>query len=125
MFRDWSPTWDTQPQITSSTALGSIPDRETTSERVAARRSVGCQSASLPPRLPIGVRTASTITASGIAAHLPFLPGLPSNLRCPATPPGRDPTEGEKGNGGQVPERRVGRRGHEALPGLRAPDQGD
>jgi hypothetical protein len=26
----------------------------------------------LPPRFPMGVLTASTITASGIAVHLPF-----------------------------------------------------
>src|SRR5215471_1952687 len=44
---DWSPTWETQPQMTSST---------------------GCTADSPPPRLPTGVRTASTITASRIAA---------------------------------------------------------
>src|SRR5436305_7247996 len=34
---------------------------------VKARRSVGCQPASAPLRLPIGVRTVSTITASRIS----------------------------------------------------------
>src|SRR5215469_2386054 len=70
MLLDWSPIWDTQPQMTSSTSAGSSPVRSAISVSTSADRSTGCTSASPPPRLPTGVRTASTITASRIAASL-------------------------------------------------------
>src|SRR6516164_7962377 len=68
MLLDWSPIWDTQPQMTSSTRAGSSPARLAISVSTSADRSTGCTPASPPPRLPTGVRTASTITASRIAA---------------------------------------------------------
>src|SRR5450759_4022592 len=59
-----SPVWLTTPQITSSTRAGSIPVRSTSAVSTWAERSTGCQSFSAPLRFPVGVRTASTITAS-------------------------------------------------------------
>src|ERR1019366_7875723 len=59
-----SPTWVTQPPMTSSTCSGSTPVRSTNDERANPRRSAGCQWASAPPRLPSVVRTTSTTTAS-------------------------------------------------------------
>ena len=44
---------------------GSMPVRSTSARRTCAERSTGWTSASDPFRLPIGVRTASTTTASG------------------------------------------------------------
>src|SRR4029079_7466972 len=61
-----SPTCEPQPQITSSMAAGSTPVRSTRARSTRAERSTGWTSASAPPRLPTGVRTASTITASRI-----------------------------------------------------------
>src|SRR5438105_4527182 len=63
-----SPTWLTQPAMTSSTTPGSIPARSTRAPSVCASRSTGCQSFRQPLRRPTGVRTASTITASRIVA---------------------------------------------------------
>src|SRR5215204_4800865 len=59
-----SPTWPTQPQMTSSTSDGSTPARSTRLLSTCADRSAGCTPESPPLRLPTGVRTASTITAS-------------------------------------------------------------
>ena len=53
---------------TSSTIPGSIPVRSTSADSVSAARSAGCHPDSLPLRLPPAVRTASTITAVGMAA---------------------------------------------------------
>ena len=66
MLLDWSPTCDTQPQITSSTIAGSMPARSTSSLSTIADRSAACMSDSPPLRLPTGVRTASTMTVSRI-----------------------------------------------------------
>ena len=62
-----SPTWVTLPPTTSSMRSGSTPVRSMSEFSVNARRSVGCQPASLPFRFPIGVRTVSTMTASRIS----------------------------------------------------------
>src|SRR5215211_2391763 len=67
MFMLCSSTWRTHPAITSSTSSESIPVLSTSAERVCERRSVGCQSLRALPRLPTGVRTASTITGSFIS----------------------------------------------------------
>jgi len=64
IFMPCSPVWVTQPAMTSSTWAGSTPARVTTSRRVSASRSSGRTGLSLPPRRPIAVRTASTMTAS-------------------------------------------------------------
>src|SRR5665811_78851 len=58
-----SPTWETHPMMTSSTRTGSRLLRSTSAVRVSAARSTGCHPARDPFRFPIGVRTASTITA--------------------------------------------------------------
>ena len=58
------PTCCTQPQITSSTTAGSKPFRATSAFSTWAERSTAWTAASEPFRLPTGVRTASTMTAS-------------------------------------------------------------
>src|SRR5260370_20675552 len=58
-----SATWSAHPMMTSSTRPGSISLRATSTARTSDARSTGCQSLSLPLRLPPAVRTASTITA--------------------------------------------------------------
>src|SRR5262245_2594937 len=65
---DWAPACMTHPMTTSSMIPGSIPVRSTRAPRVSAARSAGCHPDSLPLRLPPAVRTASTITAVGMAA---------------------------------------------------------
>ena len=66
--RATSPAWDPivsqQPMITSSTAPGSTPVRRISAASTWAPRSAEWTSASAPPRLPTGVRTASTMNAS-------------------------------------------------------------
>src|SRR5687768_129668 len=64
MLNVCSPTWLTQPQKTSSTTAGSIPDRSASAVRTCAERSTACTPDSPPPRLPTGVRTAAQMTAS-------------------------------------------------------------
>src|SRR5687768_13390106 len=65
-----SETWLTQPQITSSMTDGSRWLRSAKARRTVADSSAGWMFASAPFRLPMGVRTASTITASRINALL-------------------------------------------------------
>ena len=67
MSKVCSPTWPTQPQITSSTSSGSTPARSARALSTCADRSTGCTPDSAPFRFPTGVRTAATITASLIA----------------------------------------------------------
>jgi hypothetical protein len=62
-----SPACVTQPPTTCSTIDASTPARFTTSICTAARISAGCSPDSNPLRFPIGVRTASTMTASGMS----------------------------------------------------------
>jgi hypothetical protein len=57
----WAPSCEMQPKITSSTTSGSNPARSTSLESTAAPRSAEWISESPPPRLPIGVRRASTM----------------------------------------------------------------
>jgi len=66
MLRLCSPAWVTQPNTTSSTCSGEMPARLMSSLRTSEPRTTGCISLSFPFRRPIGVRTASTITASRI-----------------------------------------------------------
>ena len=61
------PTVSTQPNTTSSTAPGSMPLRSTSDVRAWAPRSAGWIWLSDPLRRPTGVRTASTMKASGMA----------------------------------------------------------
>ena len=61
-----SPTWETQPMMTSSTNAGSRLLRLAIAFSASEARSTACQFFSFPLRLPPGVRTASTITAVGI-----------------------------------------------------------
>src|SRR5437588_4269813 len=68
MFEPCSPAWVTQPPMICSTEPGSMPARLTTSICAAARSSAGCSPDSHPLRLPIGVRTASTITGWDMAS---------------------------------------------------------
>src|SRR5213592_699708 len=64
MLSDCSPIWETQPMMLSSISPGSTPALVTTSCITVASRSTGWMPANDPLRLPIGLRTASTITAS-------------------------------------------------------------
>ena len=57
----WEPIVSQQPRMTSSTAPGSTPVRDISADRTCAPRSAECTCASAPPRLPTGVRTASTM----------------------------------------------------------------
>src|SRR5579875_584930 len=59
----WGPICETQPMITSSTAAGSTPVRETSSASTCAARSTGWTEDSPPFRRPTGVRTAPTMYA--------------------------------------------------------------
>src|SRR5213596_679284 len=67
-----TPPWSTFPMITSSTAPSSIPARRTAS-RITSAPSLGAGNGASPPRyLPIGVRTAETMTGvvlSGIFSN--------------------------------------------------------
>ncbi len=66
--KDCSPTWLTQPPTTWPTSDGSMPVRSTSSRSTPASRSAGWTPASPPLRRPIGVRRASMITTSVMAA---------------------------------------------------------
>src|SRR5690606_24905711 len=68
MLNACSPACETQPVMTSSICAGSMPVRSTSALRTSPSRSAGCQPESAPPGLPlpIGVRMASTMTASRI-----------------------------------------------------------
>src|SRR5919201_1248837 len=57
-----SPTWPTQPRMTSSTSLGSTPARETEALRAAAPRSEVGMSLNEPANFPIAVLTVPAIT---------------------------------------------------------------
>jgi hypothetical protein len=58
------PTWLMQPPMTWPTSEGSIPDRSITAFWATPRSSAACMVDNPPPRRPIGVRAASTITTS-------------------------------------------------------------
>src|ERR1700683_3267089 len=81
-----SPAGVTPPPTTCSTMEGSIPERLTTSAWAAPSMSAGRNPESHPLRLPIGVRTASTMTG------LPMM-DVPSPTRSgtrPVAPTGPD-----------------------------------
>jgi hypothetical protein len=65
-FSACSPTCETQPISTSSTAPGSRSSRLASPSRTWAASSSARTEASVPFRLPIGLRTASMISASRI-----------------------------------------------------------
>src|SRR5207237_739840 len=87
----WGPMASTQPNTTSSTTAGSTPVRSTRARSTWAPRSAGWTWLSPPPRLPTGVRTASTMYASGIAT--PFQNGV---LHTRPMPGGVAPRGGER-----------------------------
>src|SRR5438270_4526923 len=70
MLKDCSPDIVTHPPTTWSTSVGSIPARSTQAFCTAPNRSAGCMVDSPPPRRPMGLRTASTITTSGMVRTL-------------------------------------------------------
>src|SRR3954452_4293799 len=84
MSKVCSPTCETQPQMTSSTRPGSTPARSTSALSTCADRFVGCTPDNPPLRLPTGVRTASTITASRMST--PSVDG-PGSAGCHADRP--------------------------------------
>ncbi len=69
IFPACGPMVSQQPNTTSSTTFGSILLRPSSPRSAAAPRSAGCTSASEPPRLPTGVRTASITYASRIGEY--------------------------------------------------------
>ena len=68
MLKACIPTWLTQPPTTWPTSAGSMPDRSMSAFSASASRSAEWKVDRPPPRRPIGVRTASTITTSGMGA---------------------------------------------------------
>src|ERR1700722_3389788 len=66
MLKPCAPAWVTHPPTACSAMLGSILERLITSTCVAPRMSAARKPESQPLRLPIGVRTASTITGCAI-----------------------------------------------------------
>jgi hypothetical protein len=57
-----SPTWLTQPPTTWPTSVGSTPVRSMIARWTLDSTSAGCMVDRPPLRLPMGVRTASTMT---------------------------------------------------------------
>src|SRR5436305_5483731 len=96
MLLDWSPTWDTHPQITSSTTSGSTPARSSSSFRTTADRSAACMPDNPPLRFPTAVRTASTMTVSRM-----YLLRLLRSWYRPPTSKRRLASLGESGIGGR------------------------
>jgi hypothetical protein len=70
MFQPCSPIWVTQPSWTSSISAGSRSCRATRPLRTCAASSSPRIEASVPFRFPIGLRTASTMSASERMPHL-------------------------------------------------------
>ena len=64
MLKLCSPTWLTQPPTTWPISAGSMPVRSINADCTVARTVAGWSDESPPPRRPIGVRTASTMTTS-------------------------------------------------------------
>ena len=67
-LKDCSPIWLTQPPTTWPTSAGSMPARSSAAFCATASSSAGWIVESPPPRLPTGVRTASRMTTSLMAA---------------------------------------------------------
>ena len=63
-----SPAVRTQPSTTSSTSSPAISARSSAARTACAPSSVAAMSLNCPPKLPTGVRSALTITASSIMA---------------------------------------------------------
>src|SRR5581483_11075921 len=66
----WGPMASRHPKKTSSTASGSRSLRSTSAWSTWAPRSAGWTWARPPPRLPTGVRTATTMYASAMDTYL-------------------------------------------------------
>src|SRR2546421_6042393 len=64
MLKDCSPTAVTHPPTTCSTWAGSMPALSITARWTVPSRSAGCMVDRPPPRRPMGLRAASTITTS-------------------------------------------------------------
>jgi hypothetical protein len=64
------PACSTQPSTTSSTSSPEIPARSSAARTACAPSSVAGTSLKAPAKLPTGVRTALTITASSITTPL-------------------------------------------------------
>src|SRR2546423_512201 len=125
MFQPCSPTCETQPIWMSSISAGSSSWRPTSPFSTCPARSSARIFESDPFRLPIGERTASTISASRIydSVQAPFArnafqleqvaPRAVAELRRPL----RRPDDVGEEHGGKDAVRHVGRRlaGHEAL----------
>src|SRR4051812_19579474 len=74
MLKAWSPWGMPQPQIKSSTEVGStsgLRSRSWSTMKAPVSSGRSCESEPLKA-LPIGVRTASTITASGMGQKSPW-----------------------------------------------------
>src|SRR5919198_4572118 len=80
-----SPTWPTQPRMTSSTSLGSTPARETEALRAAAPRSEVGRSLKEPANFPIAVLTVPAITTPPSRAVLDAWTGAPSGAHAGGT----------------------------------------
>ena len=130
-----SPAWVTQPPATCSTADGSMPARSSRAVCAQPRISAGCMPDSMPLRLPIAVRAASTITAVPIGPppssvvqskleHVP-LSAKEAAVAVPDIPPGFDFTDPEIYTT-RVPSRGAGRTapGGAGLVGQPAPRLG-
>src|SRR3954471_20098446 len=68
MLKLCSPPWLTHPPTTCPISAGSMPDRSITAFWTSASSSAGWTLDRPPPRRPTGVRSASTITTSVMAA---------------------------------------------------------
>ncbi len=97
-----SPTWDTQPVMTSSTSAGSRSLRSARARSASDARSTACQFLSFPLRLPPAVRRASTMTASGIV----LLPNGRTHFANPRGVPYRGEHEKHQRPGRPKPTRR-------------------
>src|SRR5579871_45813 len=81
MLNDCSPAWVTQPPTTCPTSAGSIPARSTSARWTWASKSAGWIVDRPPPRRPIGLRTASTMTTSDMVVTLRATPVFPPARR--------------------------------------------
>src|SRR5690606_17678288 len=106
MLKPCSPTWLTAPMMTSSTMPGSRSFRSTRARSGMAARSTAWMSLKTPLRRPIGVRTASTITAFRMvllsAASLSSRPLNPPPERPRTGPVGLQVPRADAGGGGSV-----------------------
>src|SRR5437763_4307148 len=84
MLKDCSPTWLTHPPTTWSPSVGSMLARAMASRWTAPSRSAACMLDRPPPRRPIGLRTASTMTTSVMARQRTWLSADATRRTAPA-----------------------------------------